>query len=112
MTAITNFDHENFVKHMNREVDRKIKDPVKKDLMKKMYGSLYEESFEDGEFIDTKELCIEDNRLCKVVLKGEKFFDEILEQTEDGTWMDTDYGRVEAINDDKTALLIRWFAYE
>lgn len=109
MTAITNFDHENFVKHMNRAVDMKIKDPVKNDLMKKMYGSLYEEGFEDGEFIDTEELCIEDNRLCKVVLKGEEFFDKILEQTEDGTWTDTDYGRVEAINDDKTALLIRWY---
>ena len=108
MTAITNFNHETFVKHMNRVVDRKIKDPIKNDLMKKMYDSLYEESFEDGELIDTVELCIEDNRWCKVVKKGDEFFDEILEQTEDGTWMETDYGRVEAINDDKTALLIRY----
>ena len=36
MTAITNFNHETFVNHMNRVVDRKIKDPIKNDLMKKM----------------------------------------------------------------------------
>ena len=35
MTAITNFNHETFVNHMNRVVDRKIKDPIKNDLMKK-----------------------------------------------------------------------------